>query len=187
MISPTEGLHFPPFPSFQHISLYTGVDFLCFCFTKLWATAFIFFFLLYRVHILTPLNHSGALLVAHMVKNLPVIQETWVRSLGREDTLEKRVATHSRILAWGIAQTEEPDGLQSVGSTRVRHDWVTIFLFLLLWSILIFMERVVKYLIRHEWACNPPCLPTVPSLIGYTEWNVASICNISRISSDREP
>ena len=57
-----------------------------------------------------------------MVKNLPALQETQVQSLGQEGPLEKGVATHSRILAWGIAQTEEPDGLQSVGSTRVRHD-----------------------------------------------------------------
>ena len=46
-----------------------------------------------------------------MVKNLPAMQETWVQSLGREDTLEKGVATHSGILAWGIARTDEPDGL----------------------------------------------------------------------------
>ena len=80
------------------------------------------FFLLYQVHILTPMKHSGALLVAQVLKNLPAMQETRVRSLGREDTLEKGVATHSRFLAWGTAQREEPDGLQSVGSTRVRHN-----------------------------------------------------------------
>ena len=54
-------------------------------------------------------------LVAQMVKNLPAVQETWVRSLGWEDPLEKEMATHSRILAWRIPWTEEPGGLQSLG------------------------------------------------------------------------
>ena len=57
-----------------------------------------------------------------MVKSLPAVQETWVQSLGREDPLEKEMATHSRILAWRIPWTEEPGGLQSTGSQRVRHD-----------------------------------------------------------------
>ena len=59
------------------------------------------------------------------VKNLPATQETQVRSLGREDPLEKGTATHSSILAWRIPWTEEPGGLQSTGSQRVGHDWVT--------------------------------------------------------------
>ena len=50
-----------------------------------------------------------------MVKNLPAMQETWVRSLGQEDALEEKMATHSSILAWGIPGTEEPGRLQSVG------------------------------------------------------------------------
>ena len=57
-----------------------------------------------------------------MVKNLPTVQETWVQSLGLEDLLEKGIATHSSILAWRIPWTEEPGGLQSVGSQRVGHD-----------------------------------------------------------------
>ena len=57
-----------------------------------------------------------------MVKNLPAIQETWVRSLGREDPLEKGMATHCSILAWRIPWTEDPGGLQSMGSQRVGHD-----------------------------------------------------------------
>ena len=57
-----------------------------------------------------------------MVKNLPSLQETWVQSLGWEDTLEKGMATHSSILAWTIPWTEEPGGLQSMGSKRVRHN-----------------------------------------------------------------
>ena len=60
-----------------------------------------------------------------MVKNLPVMQETQVLSLGQEDPLEKKMATHSSILAWRIPWTEEPDGLQSMGSQRVGPDWAT--------------------------------------------------------------
>ena len=59
--------------------------------------------------------YSGASLVAHMVRNLPEMQETWVRSLGWEDLLEKETATHSSNLAWEIPWTEEPGGLQSLG------------------------------------------------------------------------
>ena len=62
------------------------------------------------------------------VKNPPVMQEsqeTWVRSLGREDPLEKEMATHSSVLAWENPRTEEPGGLQSMGSQRVGHDWGT--------------------------------------------------------------
>ena len=58
--------------------------------------------------------------MAHTAKNLPAMQDTWVRSLGQED-LEKGLATHSRILAWRIPWTEEPDRLESRGSQRVGH------------------------------------------------------------------
>ena len=61
-------------------------------------------------------------LVAQMVKRLPAMQETRVRSLGWEDTLEKEMATHSSTLAWKIPWTEEPGRLQSMGSQRVGHD-----------------------------------------------------------------
>ena len=57
-----------------------------------------------------------------MVENLLETQETWVRSLGQEDPLEKDMATHSSILAWRIPWTEEPGGLQSTGSQRVGQD-----------------------------------------------------------------
>ena len=60
--------------------------------------------------------------MAQVVKNPPAMQETRVRSLVREDSLEKSMATHSSILAWRIPQTEEPGGLQSMGSQRVGHD-----------------------------------------------------------------
>ena len=59
-------------------------------------------------------------LVAQMVKNLPVMQETQIPSLGQEDSLEKRMATYSSILTWRIPWTEEPNGLQSIESQRVR-------------------------------------------------------------------
>ena len=57
------------------------------------------------------------------VKHLSAMQETRVRSLGREDPLEKEMTTHSSTLAWKIPWTEEPGRLQSMGSQRVRHDW----------------------------------------------------------------
>ena len=60
-----------------------------------------------------------------MVKNLPIMQETFVRSLGLEVALEKEMATHSYILAWRISWTQEPGGLRSMGLQRVRYDWVT--------------------------------------------------------------
>ena len=60
--------------------------------------------------------------MAQLVKRLPATQETRVRSLGREDPLEKEMATHSSTFAWKIPWTEEPCRLQSMGSQRVRHD-----------------------------------------------------------------
>ena len=64
-------------------------------------------------------------LVTQMVKNLPGVWETWVRSQGLEDPLEKEMAIYSNILAWEIPSTEEPGLLQSMGSQRVGHDWAT--------------------------------------------------------------
>ena len=61
-------------------------------------------------------------LLAQRIKNTPAMQETWVQSLGREDPLERGMATHSNILAWETPWTEEPGRLQSMGSQRVRHD-----------------------------------------------------------------
>ena len=70
----------------------------------------------------TLVEYTRASLVAQRVKRLPAMQETWVRSLGREDPLEKEMAAHSSILVWRIPWTEEPGGLQSTGLQRVRHD-----------------------------------------------------------------
>ena len=65
---------------------------------------------------------AQASLVAQTVKHLPAVWETWVRSLGWEDPLEKEMATHSSTLAWKILWTEEPGRLQSMGSLKVGHD-----------------------------------------------------------------
>ena len=65
---------------------------------------------------------QSASLVAQMIKNLPAMQETRVRFLSQKNPLEKGMATHFSILAWKIPWREEPDGLQSMGLQRVRHD-----------------------------------------------------------------
>ena len=70
----------------------------------------------------------GASLVAQKMRIPSAIQETWVQSLGWEDPLENRMATHSSILAWKILWTEEPGGLQSMGLQRVRYDCATFTL-----------------------------------------------------------
>jgi len=57
-----------------------------------------------------------------MVKHLPAMQETWVWSLGREDPLEKEMATHSSTLAWKIPWMDEPGRLQSMGSQRIAYN-----------------------------------------------------------------
>ena len=69
-----------------------------------------------------PLQYSWASLVAQLVKNPPSMWETWVRSLGGEDPLEKGMANHSSIVAWRIPWTVEPGRLQSMGLQRVRQD-----------------------------------------------------------------
>ena len=69
-------------------------------------------------------------LVAQMVKNLPIVWETQVQSLGREDLLEKGMATNSSILAWNIPWMEEPGRLQFMGLQRVGHNWVICTFFL---------------------------------------------------------
>ena len=66
--------------------------------------------------------HERASPRAQQVKNPPAIQETQLQSLGQEDPLEEGMAAHSSVLAWEISWTEEPDGLQSMGSQRVGHD-----------------------------------------------------------------
>ena len=77
------------------------------------------------MHIYIYLFIYRASLVAQKVKNLPAMQETQVQPLSQEDPLEKGMATHSSILACRISWTEDPGGLQSMESQRVRHDWST--------------------------------------------------------------
>ena len=67
-------------------------------------------------------GYEWASVLAQMVKNVPAMWETWVQSLSWEDPLEKGMATHSSIPAWKIPWTEEPGGLQSMGSQRAGHD-----------------------------------------------------------------
>ena len=69
-----------------------------------------------------PLQYSWASLVAQLLKNLPAMQETWVRSLGWEDPLEEGMAAHSSILAWRFPWTEGPGELQSILLQRVGHN-----------------------------------------------------------------
>ena len=68
---------------------------------------------------------SRSSLMVQMVKRLPTMKKTWVQSLGRQDLLEKEMATDSSILAWKTPWTVEPVKLQSMGSQRVGHDWAT--------------------------------------------------------------
>ena len=69
--------------------------------------------------------YAWASLMAQMVKNLPAMQETWVRFLDWKDPLEKRMVTHSGIIVWRVSWTKEPHRLQSMGLQRVGHDWAT--------------------------------------------------------------
>ena len=84
---------------------------------------------------LLPYFH-GASPMAQTVKNQRAIQKTWVRSLGQEDPLEKRMTSHSGILAWKITWTEEPDRLHSKGSQRVRHSYPILYYTILYYTIL---------------------------------------------------
>ena len=86
----------------------------------------------------------GASLVAQTEKRLPAIRETQVRFLGREDPLEKEMATHSSSLAWKVPWTEEPDRLQYMGLQRIGHDWATSLSLILLWKSLKLIVEV-KY------------------------------------------
>ena len=79
----------------------------------------LFFPLLWVMCFCLPTSFSPTSLVAQLVKNLPAVQETQVRFLGREDALEKEMATHTSILAWEIPWTEKPGGLQSMGSQEL--------------------------------------------------------------------
>ena len=83
------------------------------------------FGILKKMKLLTKPNYKSTSLVAQTVNRLPKMRETRVQSLGREDLLEKEMATHSSILAWKIPWMEEPGRLQSMGLQRVRHHWAS--------------------------------------------------------------
>ena len=101
---------------------------------------------------------ARASLVAQMVKRLPAMRETWVWSLGREDPLEKKMATHSSILAWKILWSEEPGSLQSMGLQRVGHDWATL---LSLWPVVELSLRVWAFMILSMFAIQLYVLVTM--------------------------
>ena len=106
-------------------------------------------------------------LVAQRLKRLPAMQETWVWSLGWEDLLEKEIATHSSILAWRIPWTEEPSGLQSTGSQRVRHNWATS---LSLWGVNeCRLKRAADTSVCSSPICHPGDCPS--SLLGSHQVN----------------
>ena len=107
---------------------------------------------------------SRASLVSQKVKNPPAMQETWIRSLGWEDLLEELLATHSSILAWRIPCTEEPAGLQSMGSQRIGHVWVTKHIHTLLQLGLSFLDLVLGVAmpgLDPKWPMfgEPPAMP----------------------------
>ena len=122
----------------------------------------IFIILLQIHHLYSNISRTWASLVAQTVKNLPIMQETWVRSLGQEDRTEKGMAIHSNILAWRVPRTEEPNDLQSMGSLRVGHDWET--------SLLLF--TFMRW--RRKWQPTPVFLPGESqgpgSLVGCHLW-----------------
>ena len=96
------------------------------------------------------MDHRSSL-VAQLVKNPPAVRETWVLSLGQQDPLEKGMAIHSSILAWRIPWTEEPSGLQSMGSQRVGHDWSTNTFTFFPWIILIVHWQPFVIMTEELW------------------------------------
>ena len=103
--------------------------------------------------------------VAQMVKNLPTMWETRVRSLGQEDPLVNEMATHSRTLAWKIPWTEEPGRLQSMGLQRVKYesDFTSLHLNLLCRLVITFLPRSKHLLI--SWLQSPSAVILEPSKI----------------------
>ena len=111
-----------------------------------------------------------ASLAAQTVKRLPTTWETWVRSLGREDALEKEMATHFSIHAWRIPRTKEPGGLQSMGSHRVGRDWTTPL-------------HSLRYM-YNEWLLNRWSLVTFLRCQMLASQHVKSCCNVAFSARD---
>ena len=96
---------------------------------------------------------TSCYLVPQMVKLLPAVRETWVRSLGQEDPLEKEKATHSSTLDWRIPWMEKPGRLHSMRLQRVRYNWATsLSLFIELSAVAICLLRMFSILM-HWWSC----------------------------------
>ena len=114
----------------------------------------LFFFLNYFDFSALYYIHMGGL-PWWLVKNLPATQElqdTWVLSLGRKDTLEEGLATNSSILTWRIPKTEEPGRLQSIGSQRVGHDQATNIFYLIYVYVLFYSSiRVIETFVLVLW------------------------------------
>ena len=122
-----------------------------------------------------------ASLAAQTVKNLPAMQETWVWSLGQEDPLEKGMATHSSMLAQRTPWTEEPGGLQSLGSQRVGHDWVTnAFTF----HLVLTSQRSLKPSIL-KFPQLPPWLSMCLSVFPCPPENTGASLPFARLTSQR--
>ena len=106
-------------------------------------------------------------MVAQMVKNLPIMQETWVQSLGREDPLKEGMATQSSVLAWRILGMGEPGGLPSLGLHRVGHDWSYL--------AVAAGQQGSPGIFCRQWAHNEFLLFPIPrilffGLLYYVEW-----------------
>ena len=110
---------------------------------------------------------SELILLAQMVKNLPAMQETWVRSLGEEDPLEKEMATHSGILAWRIPWMEECGRLQFMGSQRVRLNGAT--------SLSLFWVECDKCFVFHAKVLGCKWQKPVPLMGSGKEENIDQI------------
>ena len=104
-----------------------------------------------------------ASLVAQTVKNPLAMWETWVQSLGWADPLEESMATHTSTFAWRIPWTEDPGGLQSMGSQRVRHNWETKHT---AWSEQMLLEKWLQWLAQCKVATN---LQFVKNLVQYLQ------------------
>ena len=137
-------------------------------------------------HLTNSRRQSGASLMAQQVKNPPAkqeTQETWVWSLGWEETLEEGMATHSSILAWRIPWTEKLGGLQSIGLQRVRQDWRD--------SIHTHRTDILRskvILWKRKWQPTPVILPGKyhgqRSLVGYSPKGHKESDTIERLSME---
>ena len=127
-------------------------------------------------------NNIWVSLVAQRVKRLPAMQETWVRSLGQEDPLEKEMATHSSTLAWKIPWTEKPGRLQSMGLQRVGHDWATS-LSLSLHKIISLTVSILSPSICHE-VMGPDAMILVFQMLSFKpSFSFSSFTFIKRLFS----